>query len=360
MSQLKVAIFYTGEMRTINKCFEYFKKNVLINENVHVFATLQTHPYTEKYNQSVLEKNLNVHLKSLKWFRNDEDEEYTSIRDKLINEGYFLYEKKIYYFTEQLKDYLKNSGSIAETYQYYLSYLEMKKYESIHNFNYDYIIRIRSDIIITKKIDFSFLDLSNEDILKRLVNIRHLIFRNDIMSTECLKYFMISLIDENRVNADLNDTTCFLNNNELEKINNIEQLQSYIKYGKYILTIRKNLFFIIKRNLFEPIHDLALKYCKMNDNINGVFDEYFWNGETQFQRILFYNNITQFNSCAFLEDESLYKYDSRNYFITETETETETERETETETERETDKEQNIKKEILNEKNNIFLFICRL
>jgi hypothetical protein len=88
----------------------------------------------------------------------------------------------------------------------------------------------------------------------------------------------------------------------------------------------------------------------MNDNINGVFDEYFWNGETQFQRILFYNNITQFNSCALLEDESLYKYDSRNYFITERERERE----------RETDKEQNIKKEILNEKNNIFLFICRL
>jgi hypothetical protein len=341
MTQVKVAIFYTGEMRTINKCFEYFKNNVLINENVHVFATLQTHPYTEKYNQSVLEKNLNEHLKSLKWFRNEDDEEYTSIRDKLINEAFFLYENQIYSFPDQLKDYLKNSGTIAETYQYYLSYLEMKKYENIHNFKYDYIIRIRSDIIITKKIDFSFLDLSNEDILKRLVYIRYLIFESDIMSIKCLKYFMISLIDENRVKANLNDTDCFLNNNnELEKINNIEQLQNYIKYGKYILTIRKNLFFIIKRNLFEPIHDLALKYCKMNDNINGVFDKYFWNGETQFQRILFYNNITQFNSCALLEDKSLYNYDSREYFITEKETETE--------------------KEILNEKNNIFLFICRL
>ena len=343
MSQVKVAIFYTGEMRTINKCFEYFKNNVLINENVHVFATLQTHPYTEKYNQSVLERNLNEHLKSLKWFRNEDDEEYTSIRDKLINEAFFLYENQIYSFPDQLKDYLKNSGTIAETYQYYLSYLEMKKYENIHNFKYDYIIRIRSDIIITKKIDFSFLDLSNEDILKRLVNISYLIFETDMMSNKCLKYFMISLIDENRVKANLNDTDCFLNNNnELEKINNIEQLQNYIKYGKYILTIRKNLFFIIKRNLFEPIHDLALKYCKMNDNINGVFDKYFWNGETQFQRILFYNNITQFNSCALLEDKSLYNYDSREYFITEKEKETETE------------------KEILNEKNNIFLFICRL
>jgi len=339
MSQVKVAIFYTGEMRTINKCFEYFKNNVLINENVHVFATLQTHPYTEKYNQSVLERNLNEHLKSLKWFRNEDDEEYTSIRDKLINEAFFLYENQIYSFPDQLKDYLKNSGTIAETYQYYLSYLEMKKYENIHNFKYDYIIRIRSDIIITKKIDFSFLDLSNEDILKRLVYIRYLIFESDIMSIKCLKYFMISLIDENRVKANLNDTDCFLNNNnELEKINNIEQLQNYIKYGKYILTIRKNLFFIIKRNLFEPIHDLALKYCKMNDNINGVFDKYFWNGETQFQRNLFYNNITQFNSCALLEDKSLYNYDSREYFIKEKETE----------------------KEILNEKNNIFLFICRL
>ena len=364
MSQVKVAIFYTGEMRSINKCFEYFKTNVLINENVHVFATLQTHPYTEKYNESVLKKNLNIHLKSLKWFRNNEDEEYTSIRDKLIDESYFLYEKQIYYFPEELKDYLKNSGTIAETYQYYLSYLEMKKYENIHNFSYDYIIRIRSDVIITKKIDFSFLDLSNEDILKRLVNIRYLIFENDIMSIKCLKYFMISLIDENRVNANLNDTTCYLNNNELEKINNVMQLQNYIKYGKYILTIRKNLFFIIKRNLFEPIHDLALKYCKMNDNINGIFDEYFWNGETQFQRILFYNNITQFNSCALLEDESLYNYDNTKYFITETKTETKTKTETETETETETKteiiEEQNIlKKEILNEKNNIFLFICR-
>jgi hypothetical protein len=35
-------------------------------------------------------------------------------------------------------------------------------------FEFDYIIRIRSDIIISKKIDFSFLDLSNEDILKKI------------------------------------------------------------------------------------------------------------------------------------------------------------------------------------------------
>ena len=38
----KIAVIYTGEVRTIEKSIQYFKENVIINDNYHVFAILQT------------------------------------------------------------------------------------------------------------------------------------------------------------------------------------------------------------------------------------------------------------------------------------------------------------------------------
>lgn len=311
-----IAVFYTGEMRTINKCISYLKRNVLINDNVHVFATLQTHPYTEKYNESVLKDLLGIHLKSLIWFKNDDDPEYVSMRDNLIETGSVKCGDKIYYYTPSLKQYLKMSGTIAETYQYYLSYKKMAEYEIENNIKYDYIIRIRTDIVITKKIDFSFLTMTDEDLLKRLNKIKHKLLQNDGISKKCIIFLMNSLLDEDRMfYSDLNDNCVFSNNTELNVIKNIRELNDYIKNGKYIITIRKNLFFLIKRDLFIPIYDFAFKYGKFINNGDGIQDNYFWDGETQFQRCLCYYGINQFNSTCLIEDESLYSYEKNKYFL---------------------------------------------
>jgi hypothetical protein len=314
--KLNVAVFYTGEMRTINKCISYFKKNVLINDDVHVFATLQTHPYTETYNESVLKELLGNHLKSLMWFRNDKDEEYVTMRDNLIETGHIKIDDMIYYYPQSIKDYLKLSGTIAETYQYFMSYKKMVEYEIENNIKYDYIIRIRTDVVITKKIDFSFLTLTDDDVLKRLNRIKYKLLENDGISKKCILFFMNSLLDEERMfRAELNDNCTFLNNAELDGIRNLTDLNNYIKNGKYIITIRKNLFFLIKRDLFDPIHDLAFKHGKFIDDNDNTFHTYFWNGESQFQRCLTFYQITQFNSTCLIEDESLYMYEKNKYFL---------------------------------------------
>jgi uncharacterized protein YfbU (UPF0304 family) len=49
----KVAIIYTGETRTIESTLGHFKKNVLLNNNYHVFAIVQS-DNVEHYNHIII------------------------------------------------------------------------------------------------------------------------------------------------------------------------------------------------------------------------------------------------------------------------------------------------------------------
>ena len=39
---MKIAVIYTGEVRTIETTIDKFKENVLLNDGMHVFAILQS------------------------------------------------------------------------------------------------------------------------------------------------------------------------------------------------------------------------------------------------------------------------------------------------------------------------------
>ena len=139
----KIAIIYTGEVRTIEKAIQYFKENVIINDNYHVFALLQTNNI--EYFDNLVKNNLGDNLKSINWFNNG-NEEWVNMRESLLNQMSTV--------GENWKNYLRNSGSMIEYYQMYLAYKNIEEYEKTNNFQYDYIMRIRCDVVLTHPIYF--------------------------------------------------------------------------------------------------------------------------------------------------------------------------------------------------------------
>lgn len=305
MNFKKIAIIYTGEVRTIEKTIKYFKQNVLLNENVHVFAVLQSNniDYFEKIVKDQVENN----LKSLIWL-NKNDDTWVNIRENLLENIYLI---------SHWKEYLRNSGSMIEYYQMYLAFNEITKFESEENFQYDYIMRIRCDVVLSHPIYFNFDNYTIESVKEFLNEIKNKKNLDTILSYEILSIFMNTFYYKNRLNCDdlsfdiYPSSESYYNifnlNNEEEFIKNVYE---YLMKGNYLITIRSNQIYFIKRCYFEPISILGITYgCAhiMNNN------EYWFNAESQLKQICIKNKIDVFNSITILEEKSLYEYNELNY-----------------------------------------------
>ena len=296
---MRIAVLYTGEERTLESTLPYFKKNVLLNDDVHVYCIIQT-KNNEKV-KNLLDMYIGNNLKSFEWFDNN-DLVWRFIQEKLIENMDI---------DNDIKKYLRSSGSMVEYYQMWLAYIMMTRIENLENFKYDYVIRNRSDIVVNKPIDFKWLDLSVEEIIKRLDIInKNIADKNS--SDKTLNIFMNTLIDFERVNTQVRNNIIINNKSkDIENINIVNELKNYITYGRYIITIRDNLFFIVKRDYFTLIPALGTNYGTYK---SLEINDYWWNSESQFRQNCIEQMITIFNSTSDLEDLSIYSYNKVNYF----------------------------------------------
>ena len=297
---MKVAILFTGALRTIKKTIRYFKCNLLLNENVHVFACLQndTHDSSEQL-EAWLKSEIGTHLKSLQWFKINEHSHWVTTRNNLVDN---------LPCADNWKDYLKNSGSILEYYQLYLAYLKMCDFEA-QDSRYEYIIRSRTDTIFAQPIDFHWLKWSDDDVQRRLQKINdelHLSNIPDIPQNK-LNYFMNTIISDKLINSIQVLWTKYLPaSNSTPK--NASELNKFIKEGRYILTIRANNLYVVRREYFQMIPTLSFIYGHLRSPYN---DEYWFNAENQFRSACFHSGLTIFDYNSGYEDESLYNYDEK-------------------------------------------------
>jgi hypothetical protein len=301
---MKVCILFTGALRTIRKTIKYFKKNVLLNQDVNVFACIQNdttipNPEWEEW----LRQEMGTHLKSIEWFSPSEHQDWISIRDKALSSLNLV---------QHWKDYLKNSGSIIEYYQLYLAYLKMCQFEDTH-YRFNYIIRSRTDSIFAKPIDFHWLQWSDEQVQERLNTITsHLTTHNiDSSPSTILNYFMTTIISDDLIpNIHNINAECKPHNN-LSIPTNPSDLNTFIKNGNYILTLRANNLYICNRESFNFIPTIPFVYGLLKTPIS---DDYWFNSENQFQSACYLSGLTIFNYCTTYEDKSLYEYNESNYF----------------------------------------------
>ena len=298
----KVAVIYTGSLRTIRKTMQYFKKNVLLHSNVHVFACVQNDTtLMASQQESWIRSELGDHLKNIEWFNLAIHSDWVKHRDYLIDNMNI---------EEHRSKYLKNSGSMIEYYQLQLAYIKMVYFERT-NGKYDYIIRLRTDTIFAKPIDFHWLHWSDSDVESRLTRIKQELVESNI-EADTMQYFMNTILSDTIIPNIYNITGKMIQGHCATCATcatNATSLNNYIKKGSYILTFRNNLLYIIRRDLFYTIPCIGSMY--------GYFDmnhSYWWNSESQFEAMCHHSNITIYDYSTTFDEKSLYSYDEKRYF----------------------------------------------
>jgi hypothetical protein len=307
---MKIAIYYTGEIRTIEKTIDNFKKNLLLNDDYHVFAILQT---DEREKTLELVKNkIGNNLKYFEYYNKD-DFCWKCIQNNLLS-------TIIINSDNNWIEYLQNrSGSMIEYHQMYKAFHSMVNYEMLNNFKYDYVIRIRCDVILTKPIYFNW-DSYDEKYINEYIN--EIMIKNNMNIKEdrvkIITILMNSLYCKLRIYNNIEmKASCYISNDYLKNIINIEdnnifikELVKYIKRGKYIITLRNNVIYFIKRKYITSIAPLGLMYGLYKEENNP----YWFNAESQLKQICIENEIDIFNSHSQLEEDSLYNYNENNYY----------------------------------------------
>ena len=300
----KVAIIYTGETRTIETTIQHFKKNVLINNNYHVFAIVQSD--NSDHHNHIIKETIGDNLKSLEWFDKN-DPTWITLRENQLQKMSI---------NDSWKHYLKNSGSMIEYYQMYLAYQAVEKYERENNIKYDFILRFRTDTILKDIIDFDTI-FEKTNIKNVLYKIKDHLNSNTIISEEILDLFMNSFYSENRIFYKNLDSPKIIVTDHLNKLLEISDedefinnLINYLKKGNYMISFRKNVIYFLRRDLMNYIHLLGITYGDYLDEKNS----YWFDAESQLENICAKNNIDKFNSTTELEGNSLYNYHQSNYY----------------------------------------------
>ena len=168
---------------------ERWSKQNILNSNVSVFTCVQNDTIISntEWGQWITHE-MGDNLKHLLWFSLSEHADWISMCDKLMSN---------ITLDNNWKKYLLSSGSIIEYFQLQLAYIQMCKYESMHGV-YDFIIRIRTDTLCAKPLDFHWLYWSNDDVEKRLHNINTTLTLSNIEvnKTNTLSYFMTTIISD--------------------------------------------------------------------------------------------------------------------------------------------------------------------
>jgi hypothetical protein len=173
---MKVAVIYTGALRTIRKTMRYFKQNVLLNPDVHVFACVQNDtPQLASEQESWISNELGDNLKHIEWFSLSVHNNWVEMRNQLLESMNIC---------DNTRNYLKSSGSMIEYYQLQLAYIKMMKFERQYDFKYDYIIRARTDTIYAKPIDFHWLNWTDNDVQIRVEKIKNELVESNIETTQ--------------------------------------------------------------------------------------------------------------------------------------------------------------------------------
>ena len=213
---------------------------------------------------------------------------------------------------ERWKNYIKNSGSIIEYYQLYLAYLKMCSYEDTHQ-RYKHIIRVRTDTIFAKPVDFHWLNWSDSEVEERIQKINNELTLSNIEVTpqNTLTYFMTTIISDSLIPNIQNIITRYIPNQYGIIPYSASELNQYIKTGAYILVIRANNLYTVSRESFNLIPTLSYVYGLLKSPHN---DEYWYNAENQFQSACYFSGLAVFDYNTLFEDKSLYEYDEKRYF----------------------------------------------
>ena len=295
---MRTVVIYTGALRTIKKTIRHFQRNVLQN-GVDVFVCVQndtSQPDTEW--DAWFQEKMGSSLRGVQWYSAAAYPDWSANRDRQI--GWMTIE-------DSWKSYLRTSGSMIEYFQLQLAYMAMVKYELQNGFRYDYLIRGRTDTIFAKPVDFHWLRWTESEVAIRMNRVREeLRWGNmDQSDRNVLMYFMSTVWSDDvlpnleRIFADYRPCEAEM---VLEGDLTAARLHAYLQRGRYLLTLRKNNLYAVRRSLFYLIPSLGTFYGFLRAPDS---DPWWYNAEGQFRDACYYSGITVFDYSTLYEEKSL-------------------------------------------------------
>lgn len=296
---MRVAVLYTGALRTIRKTLPYFRRNVLLHADVHVFAQLQNDTTLSEEEQAAwLQSELSSHLVSLAWFRVENYPGWIQWRESTLstlglNDGWTTY--------------LRDSGSMLEYLQLFNAYQDLCAQERTRGYRYDYVVRLRPDNMLAHPLDFRWLSWTEEEVAARWSRLQALRPTQDPLTL--LNEFMTSvwadhLLDHvSHFTGQCRPAPGFIYPTDL---------RAYLQQGSYILTMRKNNIYVVRRELFHWVPALGYLYGSLR--APQAEPEYWANSENQFQSACYYAGLTVHDYSSNFDEQSLYEYEEARYF----------------------------------------------
>lgn len=305
MAGMRVAVLYTGALRTVRKTLRYLKENVLsVNHHVDLFACVQNDTdQPDSVHQSWLCDELRDRLVALRWFKLDDFPGWVVWRNKTL---------EALPISDRWKSYLATSGSMIEYLQLHVAYQDLVAAELRQATRYDYIIRLRPDNMVAKPMDFHWLTWSDQQVADRLAVIRSTPgVPDDDLSV--LHLFMVTVFDDTLLSdpASLIGKTRW-RHSDAAVPSAAADVNQYLRAGWYILTMRKNNIYVVRRDLFHLVPGLAYLYGSLRSPLEE--QNWWWNSESQFENACYHSGLTMHDYNTTVEDRSLYEYDAARYF----------------------------------------------
>ena len=306
---MKIAVILSGALRTIKRTMKYLKKNVLLSPDYELFICVQNDTQQSEQEWTAWwQQEVGPWIRSLVWFSMDRMADWIIHRERLISHMPL---------EESWKAYLRNSGSMIEYAQLQLAYLELVEKEYRGGFRYDYVIRARTDSIYAKPVDFHWLRWNEQEIDLRLERVKEelRLSHKDESATNVLTYFMASVLSDD-VLPNIERINASYQTNPAEGVipSSAAEVQSYLHKGRYILTLRKNNLYVVRRDLFHMIPSLATMYGQFRSPYS---DNYWFNAEGQFRDACYYSCVSVFDYTTDFEEKSLeyaHAWDEARFF----------------------------------------------
>lgn len=280
----KIAVFYTGSLRTFESTLDPFINHLLgpNQPNIHVFACLQNDKAEPNAMiASYLEERLGKDVfKSIEW---------TDLKDPFYQE-WLIQRIENLPIQDYWKDYLKTSGTVLEYTQFYKCFQAMSQQSLFQGWNYDYVVRLRTDVVVAHPIDFRTIPVDDFDGLIEWLYPERLKQGN----------FVEGPVRMRPKGTESNDPL----------------VEASVDYKKWILSIRRNVFYILPGSCAHVIADIGRYFGDVrprNDQEREQFPVWF-DAESQLQLSCLQKGITVYNSATEMEVNSLYKYSRANYY----------------------------------------------
>ena len=239
MEQQSVAVLLTGKLRHLASTL--LKQNLLLHNDVHVFAVVENDtPLSDCEANQWLRKEVGPHLKEVAFFSPQNFAEYSACQEMLLT--------KVKADPAKWGGPLRHHRSMAECFQLHLAHVSACRFEREHRYMFDFVVRVRTDAVFGRPVDFRWLQWSDAAVQLRLN-----LLGGDPQTL--LQRFMATLLHADAADEADVDIGAFLPcyEDRIPESLTGASVNRYLRRGHYILTFFQSDLFIVRRILSYEI-----------------------------------------------------------------------------------------------------------